>query len=142
MTTLATSAATLDTQKGGECWKINYCRQCCPIISHCCIMNVSCMFPVLCCIASRDRRPLVISDVEAASLKSCWWLKGIFACEVAWNTSVPRSDNIKHNYRKVWEYSYVSYVKHVKLVVISSCLTISCVRWVPLFWIRWYCLDC
>ncbi len=95
-------------------------------------MNASCLFPVLCCIASRDRRPLVISDVEAASLKRCWWLKGIFACEVALNTSVPRSDNIKHNYRKVWEYSYVSYVKHA----------ISCVRWVPLFWIRWYCLDC
>lgn len=78
-------------------------------ISHCCIMNVS--------------TSLVVSNVEAASLGSCWWLRAIFAWQVALDTSVQRSDNIKHSYRKVFEYCYVSYVKHVKLVVISSCLT-------------------
>ena len=66
---------------------------------------------------------LVVSNVEAASLGSWWWLRAIFAWQVALDTSVQRSDNIKHSYRKLFEYCYVSYVKHVTLVVISSCST-------------------
>lgn len=116
MTTLATSEATLFIQKGGEYWEINYLPQCCPIITY----NISLLHDE--CILHVSTS-LVVSNVEAASLGSCWWLRAIFAWQVALDTSVQRSDNIKHSYRKLFEYCYVSYVKHVKLVVISSCLT-------------------